>query len=245
MTLERQQPRPAHNRLWELDAVRGFAVSLMIFNVYAADMLRGPWQVFARSIGTTFIVVMGISLTLKYNRLASELEQGQLFRKYLVRGATLIGWGMVVTIATYFVIGRGFVIFGILHLLGLSTILAFPFLRSRWVSLAGGLVAIGLGIYAGRFVSSEPWLLWLGVQQIGRFMVDWYPVFPWFGAALLGVFVGFTLWPGGKRRFDLPDLSQAAPVRGLAFLGRHSLPIYLIHQPILLGLLIVTGIGSI
>jgi uncharacterized membrane protein len=76
-------------------------------------------------------------------------------------------------------------------------------------------------------------------------MVDWYPVFPWFGAALLGVFVGFTLWPGGRRRFDLPDLSQTAPVRGLAFLGRHSLLIYLVHQPVLLGLLIVTGIGSI
>jgi uncharacterized membrane protein len=137
------------------------------------------------------------------------------------------------------------VIFGILHLLGLSTILAFPFLRSRWASLAGGLVAIGVGLYASRLVSSGPWLVWLGVQEIGRFMVDWYPVFPWFGAALLGVFVGFTLWPGGRFRFELPDLSQTAPARGLAFLGRHSLFIYLVHQPVLLGLLIVTGIGSI
>jgi len=255
MNLEPEQPRRAHDRLWELDTVRGFAVILMIFyhfvfdlsyfNVYATDMYHGPWQIFARSIGTTFIVVMGISLTLRYNRLQPELGQGQLFRKYLVRGATLLGWGMVVTIATYFVIGRGFVIFGILHLLGLSTILAFPFLRSRWASLVGGLLAVGLGLYASRLVSPDPWLVWLGVQEFGRFMVDWYPIFPWFGFALLGIFLGFSLWPGGRRRFELPDLSQATPVRGLAFLGRHSLIIYLVHQPILLGLLIVTGIGSI
>lgn len=255
MNLEREQPRRASDRLWEIDTVRGIAVVLMIFyhfvfdlayfHVYSGEMYRGPWQIFARSIGTTFIVVMGISLTLRYHQLTPKLERGQLFRTYLVRGATLIGWGMVVTIVTYVLLGRGFVLFGILHLLGLSTILAFPFLRSRWASLVGGLLVVGAGFYVNRLVSAEPWLIWLGVQELGRFMVDWYPILPWFGFALLGVFLGFSLWPGGRRRFGLPDLSQVAPVRGLTFLGRHSLLIYLIHQPILLGILIVTGIGSI
>lgn len=255
MNQEMEPSRPASDRLWEVDTVRGIAVVLMIcyhfifdlayFDVYATDMYRGPWQIFARSIGTTFIVVMGISLTLRYHRLKPESDQGHLFRKYLVRGATLLGWGMIVTIVTYFIVGHGFVVFGILHLLGLSTILAFPFLRSRWASLVGALVVIGVGLYANQLVSPDPWLIWLGVQEIGRFMVDWYPVFPWFGFALVGVFLGFTLWPGGRRRFGLPDLSQAAPIKGLTFLGRHSLLIYLIHQPILFGILILVGIGSL
>jgi uncharacterized membrane protein len=152
---------------------------------------------------------------------------------------------MVITVVTYFVVGRGFVVFGILHLLGVSTILAVPFLRSRWASLVGGIVAIGLGVYLGSVKVLSPWLLWLGVPQLRRYMVDYYPILPWFGIALLGVFLGFTLYAGGVRRFALPDLSQRAPVRALGYLGRHSLLIYLIHQPILFGVLILVGIGSI
>jgi len=253
--METEQTRPAYPRLWEVDTIRGIATILMIgyhlifdlafFGAYAGNMYSTPWQLVARSIGTTFILVLGVSLTLRYHRLRPELNQRQLFRKYLQRGATLFGLGMVVTVVTYFVLGRGFVVFGILHLLGLSVILAFPFLRSRWASLAGGVVAIGLGVYLGSVKVLYPWLLWLGVPQFGRFMVDYYPIFPWFGFALLGMFVGFTLYPRGIRRFALPDLSHTTSIRALTYLGKHSLLIYLIHQPILLGLLILVGIGSI
>ena len=255
MAIETEQARSEYQRLWEVDTVRGIAVVVMIcyhfifdlayFGSYSGNMYSAPWQTVARSIGTTFILVMGVSLSLRYHRLEPALDRKQLFLKYLRRGAALFGWGMVITVVTYFVVGRGFVVFGILHLLGVSTLLAFPFLRSRWASLAGGIVALGLGVYLGSVKVLSPWLLWLGVPQLRRHMVDYYPVLPWFGFALLGVFLGFTLYPRGVRRFGLPDLSQAAAIRALAFLGRHSLPIYLIHQPILFGILILVGIGSI
>lgn len=255
MNMDMESTKPASRRLWEVDTVRGIAVVLMIFyhfvfdlsyfGAYSGQMYTGPWQIFARSIGSTFIFVMGVSLTLRHHRLQPELGRRQMFQKYLLRGATLLGWGMVITVVTYFVVGRGFVVFGILHLLGLSTILAYPFLRSRWASLVAGIVVIALGVYAARLVSSSPWFIWLGVNQIGRFMVDYYPILPWFGIALLGIFVGFSLYPQGNRQFALPDLSHAASIRGLAFLGRHSLFIYLIHQPILLGILLLVGIASI
>ena len=76
-------------------------------------------------------------------------------------------------------------------------------------------------------------------------MVDYYPFFSWFGVALLGIFAGETLYPAGIRRFHLPDWSQVAVVRGLRFLGRHSLLIYIIHQPIMIGLFILLGYGNL
>jgi uncharacterized membrane protein len=253
--MEMQGPQPAYRRFWEVDLVRGIAVVLMIFYHFVFDlryfgalsgtMLVGPWQFFARSIGSTFIFLLGVSLTLRHNRLKPKLDEGQILRKYLLRGAKLIGWGMVITVVTYFLVGRGYVVFGILHLLGLSTILAYPFLRSRWASLVAGILVIGLGFYVRSVISLSPWLLWLGVRQLGRYMVDYYPLIPWLGVALLGVFAGHSLYPGGSPRFTLPNLSQTAPIRGLAFLGRHSLVIYLVHQPIMLGILILVGIGSI
>lgn len=250
-TMVRLQGAP---RLWEVDTLRGLAVVAMVayhiafdlyfLGAYAGDMYHGPWQFFGRGVGSTFIFLLGVSMTLRLHRLPPSLPPRQVFAPYLRRGLELLGWGMVVTGVTYFAVGSRFVVFGILHLLGLATILAFPFLRSRWASLVAGIVVIVLGDYASDLAWSGPWLLWLGGGQWGRSMVDHYPLLPWLGPALLGVFAGWTIYPQGRRRFRLPDLSQSLPVRGLAFLGRHSLPIYLVHQPVLLGFMLLIGIGS-
>lgn len=235
-------------RFWEIDALRGVAVILMVFyhlvwdlsyfGYYQANLLGGPWQTFARSIGSTFIFLAGLSLTLSDTRHQQRTGQPAPFTKYLRRGAEIFGFGLAITVATYFFIGRGFVIFGILHLLGASIILAYPFLRlGRWVSLAAGLLLIGLGIYLDGLVVSFPWLIWLGIKQQDIYMVDYYPLLPWFGLSLLGIFVGYTLYPRGTPRLALPNLNPTLPVRGLRWLGQHSLPIYLIHQPVLLTLL--------
>jgi uncharacterized membrane protein len=223
-----------------------FTWDLVYFKLVDIDLMSGGWKVFPRFIATTFLLVMGISLTLSFNRERLRTGRGNLFVKYLRRGAKIFGLGLIITLATYFFIGRGFVVFGILHLLGASSILAYPFLhRNRWVSLAAGIVLIGAGLYLDRLVVTFPWLLWLGVKQVGRYMVDYYPLLPWFGVALIGIFSGYTFYPGGMPRFNLPEaLALLAPIRGLRFLGRHALLIYVIHQPILLGLLIGLGFGS-
>jgi uncharacterized membrane protein len=115
----------------------------------------------------------------------------------------------------------------------------------RRLSLIVGLLAIVAGVYLTPLAVSFPWLIWLGVKQAGRSMVDYYPFLPWFGLALLGIFAGYTLYSQGERRFSLPDWSMVLPFRCLRFLGRHSLLIYLIHQPILIGLLMALGLGGL
>ena len=54
---------------------------------------------------------------------------------------------------------------------------------------------------------------------------------------LVGIWIGHALYTGGQRQFALPDGSGVPVLRELAFLGRHSLLIYLVHQPLLVGIL--------
>lgn len=243
-------------RFWEVDALRGIAIILVVFyhfvwdvsyfGLYPVNVFSAPWQTFARSIGSTFIFLLGLSLTLSYNREMQRLGQAPPFKKYLRRGSKIFGLGLVITVVTYVAIGRGFVIFGILHLLGLGIMLAYPFLRvSKWFSLGVGLLLIGLGVYLNTLSVSYPWLIWLGLKQQGRLMVDYYPLLPWFGLSLLGLFSGRVLYPQGVPRLALPDLSTTPPIRGLRFLGRHTLLIYLVHQPILIGVFISFGYASL
>lgn len=237
-----------HARFWEIDALRGLAVVLMIFfhlmwdlayfglaeiNIYA-----WPWQAFARSIGGTFILLLGLSLALQLTRSNARA----LWMPTLRRGCMLFGLGMIITIVTRLLLGEGFIVFGILHMLGISLIMAYPL--TRWplpILLLLSVLVIALGIALDQVVVSYPWLIWLGARQEGRVMADYYPLFPWFGVVLLGIGIGRTLYPQGERRRNLPELRHIAPIRALCFLGRHALLIYLIHQPILLGLLFGFG----
>jgi uncharacterized membrane protein len=239
------KPQAGISRYWEIDALRGAAVLAMIgfhlawdlamFGFARIHMSRGPWPWFSRVIATTFLTLIGVSLVISDSR-----RQGApRFRRYLRRGAKVFGLGMVITLVTYLALGRSYVVFGILHLIGFSIVAAYPFLpyRRRWVCLPLGIALVVAGAYLNRQTATSPWFIWLGVNEFGRSMVDWYPVLPWFGMVLIGIWLGHTLYTGGQRQFSLPDGSGAPAIRQLAFMGRHALLIYLVHQPVLLAVL--------
>jgi uncharacterized membrane protein len=105
-----------------------------------------------------------------------------------------------------------------------------------------GVACLVAGKVLGEVDVGHSWLLWLGLRPDGYTALDYRPLLPGFGVTLLGICLGNLLYRREGRRFPLPDLSRLAPITFLSFLGRHSLTIYLVHQPILIAHLILFGV---
>lgn len=240
-------------RLWEIDALRGVAIIMMVIyhllwdlaslGGYDIALRTGFWSWWQIVTASLFTGLVGLSLTLSYNRERQTHPTGSLWSKYVIRGLTVLTWGLVIGVVTYLALGTGYYVrFGILHLIGLSIILAYPLLRFRWLNLALGIALTLLGPAIQGLRLDLPTLEWLAPTPGSG--VDYAPLIPWFGRVLIGVFLGNVLYPGGQRRFALADHSNNALVRLLRLLGENSLLIYLIHQPILLVTLTLLGIAQ-
>lgn len=238
-------------RFWEVDAARGAAILMMVvyhlaydldtFGGYPIESTSGLWAWFADATASAFLFLVGVSLAISYARSVASGPGGNLFGKYLLRGLRILGYALVLT-AVSLILGMGVIAFGILHVIALSIILAYPLLRFRWLNLALGLAVIVAGAFmmAADVSSEAPWLLPLGVVPENLAMPDYRPLLPWFGVVLLGLFAGNLVYGAGKRP-PVPE-SAPAPARPLVPLGKNSLLIYLIHQPILVALLAALGI---
>lgn len=242
------------SRFWEVDLLRGFAIVLMVLyhlvfdlNYFAVDHIivsSGFWLMVARASASLFLLLFGLSITLSYSRARLLEREDGFFVHLLKRSAWILGLALGVSLVTYLFIGKGFIVFGVLHLIDLSLLLAYPFLRLHGSNFLFGLLFILVGIYFQNIGIGYPWLLWLGLVPVGFYSVDYFPIFPWFGVILVGIGLGGQLYPGYRRRIDLPDLSSQAVVKALEFLGQNSLAIYLVHQPVIIALLYLCGISS-
>lgn len=239
-------------RFWEVDAARGVAIAMMVvyhlmydldyFGGYDIDATSGFWARFADATACAFLFLVGVSLAISYSRASAARPGRSLFVKYLLRGIRIFAYGMALTVV-FLVFGMGVVAFGILHLIGLSVILAYPLLRYRYANLFLGLVIIAVGVYmkVEGFSSESPWLLPFGVVPENLIMPDYRPLLPWFGVVLLGLFAGNVVYGGGKRPALFATKAPAA-ARPLLPAGRNSLFIYLVHQPIMILLLAALGV---
>jgi uncharacterized membrane protein len=93
---------------------------------------------------------------------------------------------------------------------------------------------IGAGLYLKSFTFDFNWLLPIGFLPNEFATIDYFPLLPWFGVILIGIAVGNLIYPNAKRRYQIRDLPGNFFTKGLCFMGRNSLIIYFIHQPILL-----------
>ena len=227
--------------------MRGIAIVMMIifhflydlnfFGIVKIDVFKGPLGLFGKSIFIIFLLLVGISMVLSSSRRKKEGTYNFLI--YLKRGVKIFLWGMVITIITYLVIPEAYVKFGILHLIGISVILSFPFLRFKYTNLIAGIVVITIGLYLQNLTVNTTWLYWLGLTTHMFRAVDHFPIFPYFGIVLIGLFVGKIAYKNFIRSFSLPSIEKNKIIYSICFFGKHSLLIYLVHQPLLIVILYI------
>ena len=226
----------------ELDSLRGAAVLAMIayhvcfdlsfYYGYDVGINTGLSVFFARATASLFLMLTGICFVISYER--TVLTERMM--KYAKRAGIVLGGGMIVTLVTWLLDPATFVVFGILHLMGTAILLQYLVrpLR-RWNIILGALVCATAFLVPNGTVSTSL-LLPLGIMNKGFMSVDYYPLLPWFGPIVIGMGIG-DLFYIPKRSASLSFFDTFRWPPWLLWIGKKSLLIYFIHQPIVLLLL--------
>lgn len=229
-------------RLAWLDAARGMAlIAMAVYHLtwdldyfgYIAPGTAGTgsWKIFARIIAGSFIFLAGFSLVLGHR---SEIR----WRPFWIRFGRIAAAALLITVATYFLFPGSFIFFGILHLIAAASLIGLFFLRLPIpVILLAAAAAFIAPQYLRSGVFDQPALLWVGLSQSMPKSNDYVPLLPWLGAFLLGMAAGrlFLLRKAPVSIIPPPTVdSRWISLLGTA--GRHSLAIYLLHQPVLIAL---------
>ena len=226
------------SRIWELDALRGVCILCVIVVHFLFDLsffgglsLTLPaWYVFLQEYGgAIFVVLSGVCVTLG--------------SKSVRRGLIVFACGMLITAVTYGMYRLGMsgmdvvVKFGVLHLLGVCMLVypAFKKLPPAMLTVLGLVIAI-TGYAIRGIIVPQHWLFPLGLTYEGFTSSDYFPLFPQLGYFLIGAAIGKTAYR--EKRTLLPGSFQKTGIaRFFCWCGRQSLFIYLLHQPVVYGLL--------
>lgn len=209
-----------------LDALRGLAVVWMIifhtaydlkmFHYLNWDFSTGFWYAFPRFIAFTFLFCVGVSLNYGHT---PKINWESLKKRSFKLGLA----ALAVSIGTYLVFPTQWIFFGTLHCIFAGSLLGALVVNHRKV--AGGLLV--LIVFLQYILNFD--IRWVS-SIVAKPSMDFIPIYPWFWAILLGIILGPYL-------SRIPLLANMRAPRLLNFLGRHSLKIYLIHQPLIFGLI--------
>ena len=236
------------NRIRILDFLRSTAVLAMIFYHFVYDLgdfgyvnmitvVNGYWKLFAQSIGCSFLFLSGVSFWVMANK---EIN----WPKYIKRLAILITAAILISIVTYIQFGSAFIFFGILHLLAACSILAVFIYRLPVIILV--IFSIGLltlpeyyhsSQYYNETIFSSRYLAWTGLYDGRTGSVDFYAFMPWSAAFVAGLAIAKILIKP-RHISNLSPLSFKEEKNNffisiMLWIGRNSLLVYLIHQPLL------------
>ena len=229
-------------RIWELDALRGLCILGMLFVHILFDLFAfGIWYppvwlgqvywILSQWGGILFFLISGICVTLG--------------RHHIRRGLWVLACGIacsIVTVGMYLlqIMGHGIIIyFGVLHCLGICMLL-WPLFKKLpvWSLILSSAALIALGFWLKGFRVDHYWLVSVGIMPRHFVSSDYFPLLPNVGYFLAGIALGRTLYR--KKESLMPKVNPKNPlVRGLSLVGIYSLPIYMLHQPVVYALMLL------
>ena len=225
------------SRIPAIDAARGVAIIAMVayhfcfdlryFGITHSDFEHDPRWLAARSlILGSFMLIAGVSLVLASRNVDAN-------RRWLAHVAKIGVAALLVTAASAAMFPQSFIWFGVLHAIAVSLLLARPFVSKPVLAAIAGIVVLWAGMTLDHPAFDSRALGWIGFMTAKPMTEDYVPLFPWAGVLLLGIAVGNRLL---HVQFAPPAALGRLP-RWFRLIGRHSLAIYLVHQPVLIGLL--------
>jgi uncharacterized membrane protein len=251
--IKKKNNRTPSKRFIEIDLLRGFAITIMVFGHILWDLDfyglfpldRELYSIFSKTAPPLFFLLVGmcIIIGLKKKEFKDIDEENKYYKHLVIRGLKIIGLGMILTMVTMIFLPTRPILFGVLHCIGLSIVLSVPFLKYRNYNVLFSVSFISAGFLIGLQTINNPTLfhLIIGLRQadIWKYTIDYFPLFPWFGICLLGIVIGDWLYCGERRIFRIPDLSKYRPAKMFSWIGKHSLGIYLMHQPVIAGVILI------
>lgn len=237
-------PMARRERIGLIDTLRGVALIAMASYHFTWDLeffgylapataTTGFFRIYARAIASSFLFLAGVSLVLAHS---PQIRWPTFVRRF---GAILAA-ALAISAATYLAIPDAFIFFGILHAIGTASLIGLAFLRLPWpASLAVGIAAIALPNLWRSALFDTPLLWWVGLSVTLPRSNDYVPLLPWLGPFLIGLAAAKMALAAGL--LDKARYLPAGP-RPLGFIGRHSLVFYLVHQPILIGVVYLASV---
>ena len=224
-----------------VDIARGVAIALMFvyhftfdldyFGVVSFDFNSDiRWLGFRAVIVSLFSGLVGVGLVLGPGH---NLDWNRCGKRLLAIGACAV----LASAGSYFMFPKTFIFFGILHFIFAASVLGLAFLRFTWINLILGAALIALGTTMKLAFFDQPALQWIGMMTHKPHTEDYVPLLPWFGVVLIGMFLARRAQSHGWFETYSKVEVRNPIAQLLAFGGRHSLIIYMLHQPIFIGLL--------
>lgn len=220
-----------------------FCFDLSHFGFWPQNFRADPfWTAQRTAIVGLFLFCAGLGQALAWN-------QGLGWERFFRRWLQIAGCALLVTAGSYLMFPRSFIHFGVLH--GMAVMLLIARLTAgwgAWLWLAGA-VAIAMPHLAAWALTDGPltaWaatfngtaLNWLGLISRKPFTEDYVPVLPWLGVMWWGLACGQWALRSRPQWMARPLPQGLAP---LSLLGRWSLSYYMLHQPVMIGLLMAVS----